>query len=576
MELTRSTRVSIMLFFSTLLFFLELIVGYIAGSIALVADSFHMLNDVLSLVIALYAIKFAKNNSVEPSNTYGWQRSEILGALMNAVLLIGLCLTIYIESIQRFFIIIEIEKPQLVLIVGTIGLVFNIVGMYLFGEEHGHSHGHSHSHSEAHDHDHNHAHSQSHGEAHIHHGKHEENDHLIDFKIQNNLSSQELENSYGSVSEASNSNEGRISQGKGVFSSNGYRKIEASPPDNILVSTNSMRPTNDYPAVTHNAILESAELIKKISSNKNPNIAIDTHLPDSHGTHNHSSQNLNMRGVWLHVFGDCLANVAVISSALFIMLTDYSWKHYADPVISIIINTLIVAFTIPLIKSASFILLQGVPPAINVAELYSKLKKIPHVFNVHELHVWQLSDSKIVASVHLQIVKDTSKPDSSQIGEFSNTKCPNIKSLDDGSQINTDLSSLFMKIGAIANFIFHSYGIHSTTIQPEFISSDYFNSGNLISSSPTLSKGLAQESLDSIKLNAVSSDIVDLTSPNSNSAVSSPIKVYKNILSTDVNNQFSPEPPLTIESQAIIINDPKESCLLRCQDGECADMECCK
>ncbi|KAJ1937770.1 Zinc resistance conferring protein, partial [Kickxella alabastrina] len=149
LKLSRSAKVSIMLGLSATMFFVELVVGIIAGSITLIADSFHMLNDVLGMVIALWAIKVAGTDKVVPNNTYGWQRAEILGALTNGVLLLGLCLTIYIDVIERFINIEEMKSPKLVMIVGCIGLTFNLMGLVLF-HEHGHGHGHSHGHSHAH------------------------------------------------------------------------------------------------------------------------------------------------------------------------------------------------------------------------------------------------------------------------------------------------------------------------------------------------------------------------------------------------------------------------------------------
>ncbi|KAJ2064309.1 Zinc resistance conferring protein, partial [Coemansia sp. S2] len=56
-KLSRSTKVGLMLALSATMFFVELVVGIVAGSITLIADSFHMLNDVLGMVIALWAIK---------------------------------------------------------------------------------------------------------------------------------------------------------------------------------------------------------------------------------------------------------------------------------------------------------------------------------------------------------------------------------------------------------------------------------------------------------------------------------------------------------------------------------------
>lgn len=57
-------------------------------------------SDVLSLIVALYTIKLATSPS-SASNSYGWQRAEILGALINAVFLIALCMSIGLEAIGR-------------------------------------------------------------------------------------------------------------------------------------------------------------------------------------------------------------------------------------------------------------------------------------------------------------------------------------------------------------------------------------------------------------------------------------------------------------------------------------------
>ena len=69
------------------------------NSTALVADSFHMLSDVLSLIIGFLAVLFSRKDSKH--NTYGWARAEVLGALANAVFLLALCFSIIVSAIQR-------------------------------------------------------------------------------------------------------------------------------------------------------------------------------------------------------------------------------------------------------------------------------------------------------------------------------------------------------------------------------------------------------------------------------------------------------------------------------------------
>jgi len=99
----RQPRLFVMLILTVGLFVAEITVGYMTSSLALIADSFHMLSDVLALGVALYAIKLAKRKGSTKSNSFGWQRAEILGALVNGVFLLALCFTIIIEAIQRFF-----------------------------------------------------------------------------------------------------------------------------------------------------------------------------------------------------------------------------------------------------------------------------------------------------------------------------------------------------------------------------------------------------------------------------------------------------------------------------------------
>ena len=70
MPMSRSGRIVTLLIIDSVFFFLEIIVGYAVHSLALVADSFHMLNDVFSLLVALWAIKLSKQKS-SSSYTYG-------------------------------------------------------------------------------------------------------------------------------------------------------------------------------------------------------------------------------------------------------------------------------------------------------------------------------------------------------------------------------------------------------------------------------------------------------------------------------------------------------------------------
>ncbi|XP_025410928.1 zinc transporter 1 isoform X2 [Sipha flava] len=138
----KKVRLITMFWLTTFFFLVEIVVGYITNSMALVADSFHMLSDIAALVVAYLSVKMSPKKWSK--NTFGWARAEVLGALVNAVFLVALCFSITVEAIKRFIEVELIHNPELIIVVGVLGLIVNILGLFLFhahGIGHGHSHG---------------------------------------------------------------------------------------------------------------------------------------------------------------------------------------------------------------------------------------------------------------------------------------------------------------------------------------------------------------------------------------------------------------------------------------------------
>jgi len=311
----------------------ELVVGNMTNSMALVADSFHMLSDVIALVIAYVSIRMSPKEWSK--NTYGWARAEVVGALVNAVFLFALCFSISVEAFKRFLVIETIDNPKLILLVGGIGLAINLVGMLLFGDVgHGHSHdGGGHGHTDGHE---NHAHEHDEGEGDNHGHSHGE---------------------------------------------------------------------------------EKKEQPK-------------------------SGHQMNITGVFLHVMADALGSVVVMISASVIWLTEWEYKDYLDPVLSLFIVIIICATTWPLLRDSTLILLNSIPPHINLLELETRLiSSIKGVASIHELHVWRLVGTRVVASCHLEL----SEPEKGMEPVEHN-----------------------MAVARQVKEFFHQSGIHSTTIQLEY------------------------------------------------------------------------------------------------------------
>ena len=199
------------------------------------------------------------------SNTFGWARAEVVGALVNAVFLFALCFSITVQAIKRFLVLEKIEDPKMILIVGGVGLLINIIGMVIFGHSHG------------------------------------DDDH-------------------------SNSSE-------------------------------------------HNHDLNKETKDSKISS----------------------GAQMNIQGVFLHLLADALGSVVVLISASVIWLTDWEYKDYLDPLLSLVIVVIICVTTWPLLRDSTLVLLNSIPPHIDLVSLQTDLvNTVPGISSIHELHVWRL------------------------------------------------------------------------------------------------------------------------------------------------------------------------------------------
>lgn len=154
------------------------------------------------------------------------------------------------------------------------------------------------------------------------------------------------------------------------------------------------------------------------------------------------SKSLNMHGVFLHVLGDALGNVGVMLTAVFIWKTDYSWKFYADPIISLVITGIIFSSALPLCKRASRILLQATPTTISADEVQAQILRVDGVKSAHDFHIWNLTEDIFIASLHIEV---DAKPES------------------------------FIVIASEIRAVLHDFGIHSATVQPEFVSKEYIS-----------------------------------------------------------------------------------------------------
>ena len=108
----------------------QVVVGIVTGSLALLSDAGHMATDALGLGMAIAAIQAASRGRANPQRTFGLYRLEILAALLNAVLLFAVAGYVLFEAVGRIGDARDIASLP-VLVVGVIGLVINVIAFLL-------------------------------------------------------------------------------------------------------------------------------------------------------------------------------------------------------------------------------------------------------------------------------------------------------------------------------------------------------------------------------------------------------------------------------------------------------------
>jgi cobalt-zinc-cadmium efflux system protein len=123
----RSLKIT--LFLVLIIMVAEIIGGILSNSLALLSDAGHMLTDALALALSLFAINLARRPAT-PTKTFGYHRAEIMAALANGTLLVLVSVFIFYEAAQRFSALPSVKSP-LMLVIAVIGLVANIIGLFL-------------------------------------------------------------------------------------------------------------------------------------------------------------------------------------------------------------------------------------------------------------------------------------------------------------------------------------------------------------------------------------------------------------------------------------------------------------
>lgn len=430
-------------------------------------------------------------------------RAEILGAFFNAVFLIALCVSIVLEAVGRFFNPPEITEPKLILIVGSLGLASNLAGFFVLGG-HGHSHGPGDDHShgdeisaaeEGHAHTHTHENgyepyepyrddteeggsagevfpeavvakatakrqvqftkpdedasttrdsssiinrSPSRSSKHTHRRRTSKSQ----FSSLDNLSIHPASFRQDIIAASKTQLDGIDSEDSSEPDDDTQIKAGPAPTENspLLQNAPGKSPASHGPAHTHSHDHGDGDHHHERRKSRHAEHNHNNKSNKKSSSHGHSHDDMGMNAMILHVIGDALGNVGVIVTALIIWLTKWPGRYYADPAVSLFITVIILRSCIPLTKATAQILLQATPDSIDVALIKEDIENFEAVKGCHHVHIWQLSDSQLVASMHIQVAFP--------IGE-------------DGGE-------RYMQLAKEIRECLHGHGIHSATLQPEF------------------------------------------------------------------------------------------------------------
>ncbi|KAI8842480.1 cation efflux protein [Chytridium lagenaria] len=367
-------------------FFVEITTGLATNSVSLIADSIHMLSDLAALIVGLVASRLARRTAPQATLTYGYRRAEVLGAFANGVILLALAFSIILSAIERFLSPEGMSNPLIVLIVGTIGLGINMVGMFVFsgspssvmgsvGDRSRSNHSHSHSHQDCcidhHDDSHNH-------------------------QVSIGISTRPLPI---------------------LPSGNPEPHVPLTPlrSDFRGQPSHRQRLFEDWTAVDTSMSASSHMFVmalENFNTPRRPHSSIERgsyertrppkHAGHNHGGHNHGGKsNSAVRALFIHAMADGVGNIAVIAASLTQLLAKGDWTQLMDPIMSLIITCVVVYTAVPLVRATAAVLLQAVPNYVSVDKVRREITEMQEVVEIKTLNIWGLTDIEAIASIHV-------------------------------------------------------------------------------------------------------------------------------------------------------------------------------
>ena len=349
---------------TSVMMIVEIFGGAMFGSIALVADGFHMSTHAGALLLAALAYTLARRRADDPRYTFGTGKFGDLAGFSSALILAMIALAIGYESASRLIVPTKIDFAQAIPI-AALGLVVNVASAWLLSRG-GHGHHHHHGHDHAHDHHHH--------------------DEPREMSI------------------------GGAAYRLDIFEAGAPPRFRlwGSPPQaaiTVIETTRADGSRQRFAMVDKGAFLESADevpephafdVVARIGATSGTcEFREHTHVDDG------VSRDHNMRAAVLHVIADAAVSVFVIVGLTLAKMFGWLWM---DPLAGLIGGFVIASWALSLVRDTSRVLLDVNPDEGLTSRLRSALQSDGDV--VSDLHVWRLGPGHLAAIVSVDTARD--------------------------------------------------------------------------------------------------------------------------------------------------------------------------
>ena len=126
---------------------------------------------------------------------------------------------------------------------------------------------------------------------------------------------------------------------------------------------------------------------------------IETQHRSTESDEGDDKENINVRAAIVHMIGDMVQSAGVIIAAVIIYYRP-DWK-IADPICTFLFSILVMITTIPIFRDCMRMLMESSPTDIEVVKVYNAIQEMPGVSEVHDFHLWSLSDEKPILTAHI-------------------------------------------------------------------------------------------------------------------------------------------------------------------------------